>query len=98
MYYVQKVLIIFVGLQKNSYRGSLILLYYQHNSNADPIFNTIQFLALVTKKTLMNTDLISIGKEKKIQTGGQTNIKANIIMSLTPLPVQASPPRHSSFR
>jgi hypothetical protein len=45
-----------------------------------------------------NTDLISIGKEKKIQTGGQTNIKAKIIMSLTPLPVQASPPRHSSFR
>ena len=63
------------------------------------IFYTIQFLTSVTKSTtLMNTDLISIGKEKKIQTGGQTNIKANIIMSLTPLPVQASPPRHSSFR
>lgn len=42
--------------------------------------------------------LMSMGREKNIQTGGQTNMSAKIIISLTPLPVQARPPLHSSFR
>ena len=51
--------------------------------------------------TLMNGTLFILmlrGSEKKIQIGGQTTMAQKMRIILRELPVQLSPPRHSSFR